>query len=122
MKAQLFRAKEILYNLGIGDLFDQRHQLPDDPDTIHYKEQELKGEILYHIAQNHLKKAIGLFFEYLDENDPDNDAIGSLTTLSGRYKSLEKDKMDGIVSFETLKIEENKLILGLNKLVLDFFK
>jgi len=114
--------KEILNNLGIGELFDQRHPLPEVPNTIHHKEQEVKGEILAYIAQNQLKKAIGLFFEYLDENDPDNDAISSLSVLSSRYKSLERDRVQGITSFEALKIEENKLILGLNKLVLDFFK
>ena len=114
--------KEILNSIGIGDLFDQRNPKPGVPDTIRVKAQEIKSRILNYIAQNQLKNAIGLFFDYLSKNDPNDDAIGSLSVLSSRYKSLERDEQQGIISFEALKIEENKLILGLNKLVLDFFR
>lgn len=113
--------KDILNAIGIGDLFANRHFEAPTEDLREDKRKETKNRILMYVAQNKLKKGIKFFYDYLEELDKEEEALKSLLLISSRYRRYETSKLQGTESFENLNIEENKLILSLNQLVIDYF-
>lgn len=115
--------KDILNIFGMGSLFDNMH-LVDSLETKKNKMEEplkIKRIVLDSIAKNNIAEAIKSFLDYLEGQKYGDDAFRSLVSISSRYKSLDKDKMSGTINYETIKAEENRIILSLNKLVFNFF-
>lgn len=98
----------------------KKEPLPTSSASVNEGEQT-KHEILKHIARNDLPKAITIFLDYL-RSSPGNDEVkNSLYLISSRFKALRKERVNGTVSFEEGRQEENRIVFSLNSLVFDYF-
>ena len=85
------------------------------------KPQLLKAELLGLVAKNKIGHVVKHFLDHLNSIDGNEDVKIILYNLSSRLKSLKTDILNGVINADDARIEESKIVYGLNVLIFDYF-